>query len=66
MPSESSVMPFCRQALVGRLWRDVLGEEFIAGMECRGLRRGIAETVVPKGASDANQSSTPGVCRRGP
>ena len=27
-------------------WRDVLGEEFVAGMECRGLRHGTEEIVV--------------------
>ena len=36
----------CQQALTSRLWRDVLGEEFVAGLECRGLRHGIAEVVV--------------------
>ena len=31
------------------LWRDVLGEEFIAAMECRGLCHGIANIVVAVG-----------------
>ena len=44
---------FCRgpyrRTLLSQLWRDVLGEEFIAGMECRGLRHGITEIVVAVG-----------------
>ena len=46
--SDSSAIAHTGKPL-SRLWRDVLGEEFIAGMECRGLRHGIAEIVVRVG-----------------
>ena len=42
-----TLLPWPHQrTLVNRFWRDVIGEEFIAGMECRGLRHGIVEIVV--------------------
>ena len=40
---------------------EVLGEELIAGVECRGLRHGIAEFDVT-----AFAQLTPGFCRKGP
>ena len=49
------------------IWRDVLGEEFISGMECRGFFDGFFEVGHRCGhAVDANRCTTPGSCRRGP
>ena len=57
MSSSDSSAGAYGQTLVSPLWLDVLGEEFIAGMECRG-RHNIAKIVVAVG-TQATPTSRP-------